>query len=138
MMSAEDSTQLFRKSINFLFVSNKQGTSLGVIMGVVSHGCLSLLMPTLKTIAGLDFGTIKIWHLIAFWVVTFNFKPYLNRNKPDPKIETAIDQIKQMETSGQITKAQAKIHYYNLSLRVLESVTLTEKEPSSQTASNNN
>ncbi|MDW1999331.1 hypothetical protein R7P64_01960 [Vibrio sp. 2304] len=131
MMHIDDTTQLFRKSLNLLFVANKQGTSLGVVMGVLSHGVIGVLMPTLKTISGLDFGTVKIWHLIALWVIAFNIKPYLNRHKPDPKIEAAVGQIKDMETKGQITRAQAEMHYYNLSLRVLESVNMPEpQEPS--------
>ncbi|MBT0111951.1 hypothetical protein [Vibrio alginolyticus] len=134
MMNIDDTTQLFRKSIGFLFVANKEGTSLGVVMGVLSHGVIGVLMPTLKTISGLDFGTVKIWHLIALWAVAFNIKPYLNRHKPDPKIEAAVDQIKDMEAKGLITRAQAEMHYYNLSLRVLESVTISNPDDSSERA----
>ncbi len=110
---------------------------MGVVIGVFSHGIISMLLPTLKTFTGLDFGSLKIWHLIAFWVAAFNFKPYLNRNKPDAKIEAAIDQIKRMESSGQITKSQAKVHYHNLSLRVLESVTLSGSASSARGTSSN-
>lgn len=129
MINSEESTQLLRKSLNFLFVANKQGTSLGVVLGVVSQGAISFLMPTLKTIAGVDFEAIKVWHLMCFWVVVFNIRPYLNRHKPDPKIEAAIIQIRKMETNGQITKAHAKLQYYELSQRVLASVTIDTKPP---------
>ncbi|OOQ70159.1 hypothetical protein C1S86_11375 [Vibrio parahaemolyticus] len=122
MMNSDETTQLFRKSLNFLFVANREGTSLGVVMGVVSHGVIGVLMPTLKTISGLDFGSVKIWHLIALWVVAFNIRPYINRNKTDPKIEAAINQIEDMVAKGQISKAQAELRYNQLSLRVLESV----------------
>ncbi|MDH6024945.1 hypothetical protein [Vibrio splendidus] len=127
MINSEESTQLLRKSLNFLFVANKQGTSLGVVLGLASQGTIGFLMPTLKTIAGVDFEAIKVWHLMCFWVFIFNIKPYFNRHKPDPKIEAAINQIKQMETNGQITKAQAKLQYYELSQRVLSSVTIDTK-----------
>ncbi|QXO19238.1 hypothetical protein [Vibrio ostreae] len=132
MMNIDDITQLFRKSLNLLFVANKQGTSLGVVMGVLSDGIIGTLMPTLKTISGLDFGTVEIWHLIALWVVAFNIKPYLNRHSPDPKIDAAISKIKDMEASGQITKAQAKMHYHELSLRVLESVKMSGPQEASR------
>ncbi|HCE3202153.1 TPA: hypothetical protein ACX3CW_002262 [Vibrio parahaemolyticus] len=132
--NVEDTTQMFRKALNILFVSNAQGTSLGVAVAIVTHGLMSFFMPTLKTIAGVDFEIFRFWHHIAFWVVAFNIKPYLNRHKPDPKIEAAINQIEDMVAKGQISKAQAKLKYYELSQRVVESVTLSQKDDSSEPA----
>lgn len=125
---SDEFTQICRKALNILFVSNAQGTALGVACGLISQGLLAFFMPTLKTIGGLDFDAIKFWHLTAFWVFIFNIKPYMNRHNPDPKIEAAIAQIKSLESKGLITKAQAKIQYLELSQRVVSSVTLSDEE----------
>ncbi len=130
--NVEDTTQMLRKALNILFVSNGQGTSLGVAVAIVTHGFMSFFMPTLKTVAGVDFEVFRFWHHTAFWVVAFNIRPYFNRNKTNPRIEAAINKIKEMEQNGQITKAQAKLRYHELSLRVLENVSLQEPQKASR------
>ncbi|MBY8259593.1 hypothetical protein KW534_02725 [Vibrio fluvialis] len=132
--NVDEFTQISRKALNILFVSNAQGTSLGVACGIISHGLLAFFMPTLKTIGGLDFDAIKFWHLTAFWVFIFNIKPYLNRHKPDPKIEKALQNIKDMESQGLITKTHAELQYIQLSQRVVASVTLPDTDKSGEPA----
>ncbi|MEZ9345684.1 hypothetical protein AB4166_02355 [Vibrio splendidus] len=128
-MDNDNFTQIARRALNILFVSNGQGTSIGIAFGIVSHGFIAFLMPTLKTIGGADFNAIKMWHLIAFWVAVFNVKPYLKRNKPDPKVEEAINLVKTQLELGQINKTQAKMMYYELTRNVVESVTVSSTPP---------
>jgi hypothetical protein len=123
-MNDDDITIFFRKSINFLFVSNPQGTALGVLVGVLFQGVMGVLSPLIEKIISLQITAFKLWHSISLGVIAFNIKPYLNRNKVDPKIESAIAHIKELEESGKISEVHAKMKWLELSNRVVESVTL--------------
>jgi hypothetical protein len=132
-MSNEDITELFRKSINILFVSNPRGTSIGVLLGVVLDGVLGVFSPLLKSVEALSFSAIKMWHLIGFGVISMNAPGYLRRNEVDPSILKAIKYIEDQKKNGRITDWQAKQMYVNLHQKVLENVTLN-KETSDESA----
>ncbi|ENH7109825.1 hypothetical protein ABWJ26_000228 [Vibrio fluvialis] len=137
MIDSDSTTQAIRKALNILFLTNGQGTSIGIFVGIVSDGLITLLMPTLKMFGGVDFYAIRIWHLMAFWVVVFNIKPYLNRNKPDPKIEAAFNHIRNQLEKKEISEHQAKLMYYALTKNVVESVTLPSSSPTNENPTQN-
>lgn len=123
-MNQESVTEFIRKSINILFVSNPRGTSLGVLIGVILDALLGLASPILKTVEALNFGAIKMWHLICLGVFSMNLPSYLRRKEVDPSIAKAIEYIEEQKKNGTISDWQAKQMYVNVHNKVLESVTL--------------
>lgn len=125
-MNQESVTEFIRKSINILFVSNPRGTSLGVLIGVILDALLGLASPILKTVEALNFGAIKMWHLIALGVGSMNLPSYLRRKEVDQSIVKAIEYIEEQKKNGSISDWQAKQMYVNLHNKVIESVTLDQ------------
>jgi len=126
-MNEEKMTEFIRKSINILFVANPRGTSIGVLIGVILDGTLGLFSPLLKGIEALNFGAIKMWHLIGLGVVSMNLPGYLRRKEVDPSISNAIKYIEEQKENQSISDWQAKQMYVNLHQKVLESVTLNDE-----------
>jgi hypothetical protein len=126
-MNEEKATEFIRKSINILFVANPRGTSIGVLIGVILDGIFGLFSPLLKGIEALNFGAIKMWHLIGFGAVSMNLPGYLRRNEVDPSISNAIKYIEEQKKNQRISDWQAKQMYVNLHQKVLESVTLNDE-----------
>jgi len=125
-MNLESVTELIRKSINILFVSNPRSTSLGVLIGVILDALLGLVSPILKTVEALNFGAINMSHLICLGVVSMNLPSYLRRKEVDQSIANAIEYIEEQKKNGTISDWQAKQMYVNLHNKVLESVTLDQ------------
>jgi hypothetical protein len=125
-MNQEFITEFIRKSINILFVSNPRGTSLGVLIGVILDALLGLASPLLRTVEALNFGAIKMWHLIGVGVVSMNLPSYLRRKEVDQSIVNAIEYIEEQKKNGAISDWQARQMYVNLHNKVLESVTLDQ------------
>lgn len=123
-MNGDQVSEITRKSINILFVSNPKGTSLGVLVGVVVDGLLGVFSPALKAIEWLNVAAIKTWHLIGLGIFSMNLPTYLKRNKIDPSIINAISFIENEREKGNISDWQARQMYSNLHQKVLESVTL--------------
>lgn len=130
-MSQDKVTEVARRAINILFVSNPKGTSIGVLLGVILHGIIGVFSPAIKTIEWLNIGALQLWHLICLGVATMNIPPYLKRHKIDPTIQSAFDYIKLQHDSGNITEWQARQMYLNLSRKVLENIVL-EKDIASK------
>lgn len=126
-MNIEEATELARKSINILFVSNPRGTSIGVLVGVLLEGVLGLFSPVLKSIEAINLGAIKMWHLIGLGVISMNLPDYLRRNDIDPSILNAIKYIEDQKKNQRISDWQARQMYVNLHQKVLESVTLNKE-----------
>lgn len=121
-------------ALNILFISNREGTALGVLLGYISSCILSFIKPTLKSVTGVDFEALNTLFFIFCWVVIFNIKPYLNRHEIDPKIESALKKVEDLEKSGKISSEQAKFRYNEISLSILESVTLKTDNESDESA----
>ncbi|ASM50288.1 hypothetical protein PESP_a2297 [Pseudoalteromonas espejiana DSM 9414] len=85
---------------------------------------LGLASPILKTVEALNFGAIKMWHLIGLGVVSMNLPCYLRRKEVDQSIVKAIEYIEEQKKNGSISDWQANQMYVNLHNKVLESVTL--------------
>lgn len=123
-MSAEQITELARRSINILFISNPKGTSIGVLAGVVCDGVLGLFAPALKAIELINIAAIKAWHLIGLGVITANLPSYLRRSEIEPSIVKAIDFIEEQKKKGNINEWQARQMYANLHSKVLDNIVL--------------
>lgn len=123
-MNQDKATELARRAINILFVSNPKGTSIGVLVGVILHGIIGVLSPALKTIEWLNMGALQLWHLICLGVATMNIPPYLKRHEIDPSIQSAFEYIKLQQDNGNISEWQARQMYINLSHKVLENIVL--------------
>lgn len=123
-MNDDELSELARKAINILFVSNARGTSIGILIGVVLDGLIGLFSPILKAIEWLSISSIKIWHLIGLGVVCMNLPSYLMRKKIDPSIENAITFIEDEKAKGNIADWQAKQMYTNLHQKVLDNVAI--------------
>jgi hypothetical protein len=123
-MNGDQLTEIGRKAINILFVSNPKGTSIGIFIGVVLDGLLGLFSPLLKAIEWISISAIKLWHLIGFGVISMNLPAYLSRKEIDPSIKNAIAFIEEEKAKGNITEWQARQMYANLNQKVLESIAL--------------
>lgn len=123
-MNADEVTQVLRKSINILFVSNPRGTSLGVCIGVAIDMLLGVFSPAIKTIELIDVSKIKTWHLMSLGVLGMNFPAYIKRNKVDDSIINAIEYIEEQKRKGVIAEWQSRQMYNNLHNKVLEKVML--------------
>lgn len=126
-MNNDEITEVFRKAINILFVSNPRGTSIGVLIGVILDGLLGLFSPALKAIEILNIGVVKMWHLVGLGVASMNLPSYLRRNEIDPSISSAVKYIEDQKKNGRITEWQARQMYVNLHQKVLENVTLNNE-----------
>lgn len=132
-MNNDSTTELIRRALNVLFVSNPKGTSLGVLIGVVLHGLFGILTPALKAIELLSFSSLKLWHFICLGVAATNMPTYLKRHKVDPSIQSALEYIKQQQAEGNIRDWQAKKMYIDLLEKVIASVALeSEATPRTQ------
>lgn len=123
-MNGDQVSELTRKAINILFVSNPKGTSLGVLFGVVLDGFLGVFSPAFKTIEWLNISAIKTWHFIGLGIFSMNLPSFLKRNDIDPSIINAISFIESQKEKGNISDWQARQMYFNLHQKVLESVAL--------------
>ena len=126
-MNEEKMTEFIRKSINILFVANPRGTSIGVLIGVILDGILGLFSPLIKGVEALNFGAVKMCHLIGLGVVSMNLPNYLRRKEVDPSISNAIKYIEEQKRNQSISDWQAKQMYANLHQKVLECVTLNDE-----------
>jgi len=127
-MNGDQITEIARKAINILFVSNPKGTSIGIFLGVVIEGVIGLFSPFLKTIELINISAIKLWHLIGFGIVSMNLPEYIRRKEIDPSIKNAIEFIENEKLKGNINEWQARQMYSNLHKKVLESVALETRE----------
>lgn len=123
-MNDKKITEIFRKAINILFVSNPRGTSIGVLIGVILDGLLGLFQPILKAAEAFNWGAIKMWHLVGFGVLSMNLPSYLRRKDIDPSILNAIKYIEDQKANEQISDWQASQMYVNLHQKVLENIDL--------------
>lgn len=123
-MNGDQISELARKALNILFVSNPKGTSLGVLAGAILDGLLGVFSPAFKSIAWINISAVKTWHLVAFGVFSMNLPSYFKRNNIDPSIMNAISFIEDQKKKGNISNWQAKQMYLNLHQKVLESVAL--------------
>lgn len=123
-MNGDQLSELLRKALNILFVSNPKGTSLGVLAGVALDGILGVFSPALKTIEWINVAAVKTWHLIGLGVFSINLPSYLNRKDIDQSIINAISFIETQKEKGNISDWQARQMYFNLHQKVLESVAL--------------
>lgn len=127
-MSGDKITEIVRKAINILFVSNPKGTSIGVFLGVVIEGVIGLISPFLITIEWISISSVELWHLIGLGVISMNLPEYMRRKKIDPSIKNAIEFIEIEKSKGNISERQARQMYSNLHKKVLESVALETRE----------
>lgn len=123
-MNGDQVSEITRKVVNILFVSNPKGTSLGVLVGVVLDGFLGVFSPALKAIEWINVAAIKTWHLIGLGVFSMNLPSYLKRNDIDTSIINAISFIESEKEKGNVSDWQARQMYFNLHQKVLESITL--------------
>ncbi|MFZ2727666.1 MAG: hypothetical protein WAX77_15545 [Methylococcaceae bacterium] len=122
-------TFYLKRALDFLFISNPQGTVLGMLLGFVIDGLLKTFLPLLPNeIVNALF--IQTWQFTAglcgLCVLGFNIKPYNDRKKVNPKIIEALNFIEQRELTGQITKIQAQMEYQALIKKVISEVTLND------------
>ncbi len=122
-MNADQITELARKSINILFISNPRGTSIGILIGVVLDGLNGFISPALNT-AWTSASSIELWHFIGLGIVSMNLPSYLRRKEIDSSIINAISFIEEQKAKGNIADWQVKQMYSNLHQKVLESVSL--------------
>lgn len=113
-MKEDDITRIFKRAIDVLFISNPQGTALGVLLGLIIDTFINVFSPSLPTdIINKTF--IESWRFTAglcgLGVFSLNLLPYYKRNKIDPKIIEALNLIEQQKKEGHINKAQAKLAY---------------------------
>ena len=136
-MSGDQVSQIIRKAINILFVSNPKATSIGIVIGVVIDGVIGLFTPFLKGIEWISISSVKMWHLIGLGIITMNLPSYLRRKEVDPSIKNAIEFIEKEKTKGNVTEWQARQMYSNLHQKVLENVVLetSKQEITDQVAS---
>lgn len=128
-MNLDDTTLIIRKALNFLFVANPRGTSIGIFFGVILDGLIGFFSPALKLIEVVDHTAIKMWHLIGFGVVLMNLGPYFKRNEVDPKVVSSIEYIEKKAKELNMPDWQVKKMYFDLFQMVLKNVTLdSEKE----------
>lgn len=127
-MDYEKLTELIRRSINILMVANPINTSLGILIGIMTHGLIGLFSPLLSSIEYINIQAIKLWHLISGGVVIMNLPSFLKRKKVDESITEAISYIEEQKSKGNIQEWQAKQMYANLHNKVLENVILNQAE----------
>lgn len=121
-MNKNEISELLRKAVNVLFISNPQGTSLGVLIGIICDGLLGFFSPVIKTVEFIDITAIKIWHLTSIGVFSMNMPYFLKRNKVDPSILEAISYIEEQKSRGNISQWQINQMYENLHDKVLSEV----------------
>ena len=121
-MNMDQTTEFFRKAINILMASNPQGTSLGILFGVIFDGLLGLFSPFLDGIKAINIAAVKLWHLIGLGVVITNLPSFLKRKKVDDSIIEAINYIEKQKAKGNIADWQARLMYANLHDKVLQGV----------------
>ncbi|MCG7549219.1 hypothetical protein [Pseudoalteromonas sp. Of7M-16] len=110
---------IIRRAIDFLYINNGKATSLGICLGIVLDGILSMVGALNKTI---DLTIIKSWHCIAAGVLGMNLPSYLNRKEVDPSITNAIEYIENGVKQGRVNEAYAQLMYKDLYEKVIESV----------------
>lgn len=128
MMNGDQATELMRRAINILFVSNPRGTSLGVLLGVLLNGLLGFLSPWLKTFEAVSFASIKVWHLIGLGIFTMNLRPYLNRHDIDPAIVKAIAHIENEKAKGNLSEWHARKIFVDLQYEILKQVVVASAD----------
>ncbi len=128
-------TASIKLATDILFVKNPVGTSMGIFLGIILHGLVSLLAPLIASIKYLETSSLNLAHYMAVGIFGFNIRSFKSRHKISPEIEEAFNLIKQMEQSKKITKVEAKEHYRVLIGKVVANTQLNiqtqEQLPSS-------
>jgi hypothetical protein len=117
-------TYAIKIATDILFVRNPVGTSMGVLGGVIFHGVVGVLSPTIQAVDAIRVSSLNIFHYIAFGVFSFNVKGFYSRHKVSKEVEEAILFIDEQVRKGMYTKIEAKQRYRELINRVVENVQL--------------
>jgi hypothetical protein len=113
-----------KRALDTLFVANPTGTSLGVFCGVLFHGMLQFLAPSLSQIEAVRFSAVRMWHTCAAGIIVFNIRPYLRRSKIDPRVTEALDFVEAVAKRTKMPALQRKRMYENLIAKILADVVL--------------
>lgn len=128
---ADKFSHTFKVAIDTLFIKNPTGTSLGVLLGIIIQGILSLI----EKIYLLKYNFISekygVIYTISFGIFIFNIKPYFTRNKISPQIIEAVDFIEDQYKQGRISKIEKKTYFRQLINQTVKNVTL-DKETETQ------
>lgn len=107
-----------------LFVRNPVGTSMGALTGVILDGVISGASPFFNALGAIKKAGVSVIHLIALGIVGFNVRTWLKRDEVDPKIKEALQFVEVQVKQGRLTRAQAKLRYNEIIVKVVESVRL--------------
>ena len=102
-MEKDKITYYISRAINTLFLYNIEGTSFGVLLGVVIMAVQDLIATYFP-----PFGLIKGYGFIAFAILLFNIKPFVKKKYIDPNIEKQLAYIRQVIKEGKFTESEER------------------------------
>jgi hypothetical protein len=113
-----------KRAINFLFVNNPKGTSLGILLGVCLRAVWMAFEPSLKRLPWINAAALNEFVWVCFGVLLFNLRGAFRSTSLPPDLEAALAAIRTAVSEGELTKAQVRTMYLSLYGQVLQRVTL--------------
>ena len=105
MSSIGDKTSFyFNRAVELLFLSQPTRTSMGIILGVILNGLLSLFEPILVDYHFINIQSLKPWHLIAFGVLVANIRSFFRAFRKQSIDDENIDKVFQLIQDGNFSK----------------------------------
>lgn len=128
-------TSIIKRSIDFIFLRNPLGTSMGVLFGIILYWLVMLFTPFLNSYKNINIQAIRIEFLIPLGIFLFNMKFFFGGDdKLDLEVERRLAQVRKSERNKLITKAEARLQYTNIIRKYVESY--SKEESKKQTEAN--
>ena len=122
---SDEMTVYVRKAIDILFIENRVGTSVGVLLGVVLKMAALALSGVVVQHRFQILADLSLVYFLALGVFVFNLRSALRRRpRLDPQIEAALAAIEVAKQQGNLSPAAVKLMYKALFDKVLERMTL--------------
>ena len=119
-------TSKVKAATDILILKNPVGTAVGILCGFTLHGVVTVLASLWELFNVLRLSLI---YYLAFGVLVFNIRFYLQQEKGMPKdVKNAFDLIQQQENSGSISHYKAKLLREAVIRKVLKDFSVTLEE----------
>lgn len=109
-----------RTALEFLFVKNPRGTSIGVFLGISAYGITEIYLHLYKP--GINLPSNSLFYFIAIGITILNIFPYMFGKKLNPNIEEAISLIEEAAKKTKMPLYHKRLLYIELYKKVLGSV----------------
>ena len=119
-MNTDKITLGINRAMDLLFLKHPTKTSLGILLGLVVHGGISLFTPYLKQFSFISISNIRLWHVIPFGVCLIYIREIVTNLISPPAGNESVDDLLRIIRLGNFSAAEKRRKYRELSEKFME------------------